>query len=123
MPLVFGFSTGPFIVDIVDSPAPSPFATSPPKRNFSDALESPICPLGSTATKQVRTFEMGREMSPATLNEAAGERPREGGEVDSSFCSNFARKEATPLGETADMTEASSTVSNCNAHESGCGVR
>lgn len=43
-------------------------------------------------------------MSPVTLNGAAGERPREGGEVDSSFCSNFARKEATPLGEIpADM--------------------
>ena len=62
-------------------------------------------------------------MSPVTLNEAAGERPRDGGEVDSSFCSNLARKEATPLGETADMTEASSLVSKCNAHKCGCGVR
>ena len=49
--------------------------------------------------KLVRTFEMGREASPVTLNDVAGERPREGGEVDSSFCSNFARKEAIPLGD------------------------
>ena len=64
-------------------------------------------------------------MSPVTLNGAAGERPREGGEVDSSLCSNFARKEATPLGEIpADMTEASS-VSKCRGSNRvrDCGVR
>lgn len=47
--------------------------------------------------------------------------------MDSSFCSNFARKEATPLGPLgempADMTEASSTVSKCNAGNCGCGVQ
>ena len=46
------------------------------------------------------------------------DRPREGGEVDSSLCSNLARKEATPLGEIpgdvpTDMTEASRNVSKC----------
>ena len=49
--------------------------------------------------KLVRTFEIGREASPVTVNDPTGERPREGGEMDSSFCSNLARKEATPLGE------------------------
>ena len=36
--------------------------------------------------------------------------------VDSSFCSNFARKEATPLGEipAVDMTETSDTISKCS---------
>lgn len=94
MPLVFDLS------------APAELTPSPLLPNSSDALGSPICPLGSTATKLVRTVEIGRETSPVTLNDEAGERPREGGEVDSSFCSNFARKEATPLGEMpADMTE------------------
>ena len=110
MPLVFGFSIPPFIED---SSAPSPFITPPLLATSSDALKSPICLLGSTAINVVRTLEMGREASPATLNDAAGERPREGGEVDSSFCSNLARKEAKPLGD-ADMTEASRTVSKCS---------
>lgn len=45
---------------------------------------------------------MGRELSLFTL--PAGERPREGGDVDSPFCSNLARKEATSLGNRPDMT-------------------
>ena len=120
MPLVFETSTTP---SIVDSSALLPFISSPLLPNSSDALQSPICPLGSTATKLVRTFETGREASPVTLSDAAGERPREGGEVDSSFCSNLARKEATPLGETANMTEASGTVSKCNTRDGRCEVR
>lgn len=45
---------------------------------------------------------MGRELSLFTL--PVGDRPREGGDVDSPFCSNLARKEATPLGDRPDMT-------------------
>ena len=57
--------------------------------------------------KLVRTFEIGRELSPVALNGPAGERPREGGEVDSPFCSNLTRKEAKPLGEVpADILKA-----------------
>ena len=99
MPLILDSSTAPLVVC---SSAPSPF-TATPLPNSSEVLESPICPLSSTETKLVRTFEIGRESSPVTLNDAAGERPREGGEVDSSFCSNFARKEAKPEFP-ADMT-------------------
>ncbi len=52
-------------------------------------------------------------MSPVTLNAAAGERPREGGEVDSSLVSNFARKEATPLGDNpVDILEHQGLLAN-----------
>lgn len=50
----------------------------------------------------MRTFDIGRELSLLTL--PAGDRPREGGDVDSPLCSNLARKEATPLGDRPDMT-------------------
>ena len=124
MPLVFDPSTAP---STVEPPVPSLFTSCPLLPDSSDALKSPIWPIGSTAKKLVRTFEIGREASLVTLNDVAGERPREGGEVDSSFCSNFARKEATPLGDIpgdvpADMTEATSTVSKCNARKCGRGV-
>lgn len=118
MPLVLDSSTAPLVVC---SSAPSPFTATPFSPNSSDVLESPICPLCSTEIKLVRTFEIGRESSPVTLNDAAGERPREGGEVDPSFCSNFARKEAKPEFP-ADMTRTSSTVSKCDARRRDCRI-
>lgn len=93
MPLALDPSTAPLVVC---SSAPSPFTATPLSPDSSIVLESPMCPLSSTDTKLVRTFDIGRESSLVTLNDAAGERPREGGEVDSSFSSNFARKEAKP---------------------------
>lgn len=67
------------------------------------AKSEAILPLGSTATKLVLTLERGLELSLVTLS--AGDLPREGGDVFSPFCSNLARKEATPvLGDLLDMT-------------------
>lgn len=78
-----------------------------------------IWPLGSTATKLVRTLLMGLEVSLATL--PAGDLPREGGGVLSEeFDSNRARREATPLGDRpCDMTSASRGVSNKYVEVSG----
>ena len=70
-------------------------------------------PLGSTATKFVRTLLIGRDVSSAIL--PAGDRPRDGGDVLVScwFCSNLARKEAKPLGE-GDMTvERANQLGSC----------
>ena len=55
-PLVFGFPSSPFVIK---SPAPSPFITCPLLPNSSGPSRSPICPLGSTEMKLVRTLEIG----------------------------------------------------------------
>ena len=84
--------------DSILSPATASVVPSKPLDEISEAMY----PLGSTATKLVRTFDKGRELLLVTL--PVGERPREGGEVSSPFCSNRARREATALGDGEDMT-------------------
>ena len=101
-PFVFGLSiASPFIPVIAgfDVSVLSPATASSKPFNPSSEV---MCPLGSTATKLVRTFDKGLELLLVTL--PAGDRPREGGEVSSPCCSNLARREATPLGEREDMT-------------------
>ena len=89
------------IVDF-DISALSPATASLTPSNPLTLISEAICPLGSTATKLVRTFDSGLELLLVTL--PVGDRPREGGEVSSPCCSNLARSEATPLGERNDMT-------------------
>lgn len=63
--------------------------------------EGAICPLRSTATKLVRTFDNGRE---PVLSDPAGDRPREGGETRWLFSSNFPSRSRTLLADRPDMT-------------------
>lgn len=84
----------------LESSAPSPVIISPLLPTGLTPNVSAICPLLSTATKLVRTLDSGRELSLVTL--PAGDRPREGGEVESWLGSNLARREATPLGDRPD---------------------
>ena len=105
-PFVFGLSTLlPFVPVIADFdvsvPSPATAASLTPSKPFNSSSED-MCPLGSTATKLVRTFDRGLEVLLVTL--PAGDRPREGGKVSSPCCSNLARREAKPLGEREDMT-------------------
>ena len=104
-PFVFSLSiASPFMPVIAgfDVSVPSPaIASLTPSKPFNPSSEA-MCPLGSTATKLVRTVDRGLELLLVTL--PAGDRPREGGEVSSLCCSNLARREATPLGEREDMT-------------------
>ena len=104
-PFVFGLSTVPpsksVVVGFEFPPFSSVTASLTPSNPF-DLISEPMYPLGSTATKLVRTLDKGRELLLVTL--PAGDRPREGGEVSSPFCSNLARREATPLGDREDMT-------------------
>ena len=103
--MVFGLSVAsPTEVAMVgfDISALSSVTASLTPSNPFDPISEAMYPLGSTATKLVRTLDKGRELLLVTL--PAGDRPREGGEVSSPFCSNLARREATPLGEREDMT-------------------
>lgn len=103
LPFVFGFSIAPPFATGSASSAPSPARASLLFPTSFKPNSAAILPLGSTATKLVLTFERGLELSLVTL--PAGDRPREGGDVFSPFCSNLARREATPvLGDRPDIT-------------------
>ena len=103
--MVFGLSIASLpevaMVDFEISVLSSVTASLTPSNPF-DPISEAMYPLCSTATKLVRTLDKGRELLLVTL--PAGDRPREGGGVSSPFCSNLARREATPLGEREDMT-------------------
>lgn len=102
-PFVFGLSIASPSVATSPSPTPSPARASLLFSASFKPSSKPILQLGSTATKLVLTLERGLELSLVTL--PARDRPREGGDVFSLFCSNLARREATPvLGDRPDMT-------------------
>ena len=46
-------------------------------------LKGAFCPIRSTETKLVRTLERGRESTAVRFSEPTGDRPREGGDVES----------------------------------------
>ena len=92
---------GDLVGVVFNSLLPSaPNKLSPLPLAFLSPSCSPSCPLGSTVTKLVRTFDRGLEVS-----EQVGERPRDGGEVELVFPSNIARRLRTPLlDRLSDMT-------------------